>query len=820
MNVRRLRPTSLRGKLIIVCVGLFLSSAGLLFLGNSRILEDTLTKQSGYQAKQVSVLLQQSIAIPLAQRDYAVLQQTLERLVNAESIRYLVLFDHRGREVASAGWNTNIPLPAVSKEAVDLQALEGTRHLVSDVMIGSQMLGSLRFGVSTTGLRDAQIIFEQGSIVVTIISLLLSIGMISAFAAVLTRHLASLERSSERIAAGDFEVVVPIGTNDEIGRLAVSFNQMATTLRDRKIALKASEAMQNQHLQASKAEQARLGTLVNAIPLGILFVDSSGKILYASGPFIAMWALADDPAGASLIDLIAQLRSKTLPSDVEKLEHLRRPPLLDEPHADLELRTLDGLLVAQRVRTVVQPDGSSGYLCVHEDLTLVRSTQRRALEALIDPLTELPNRRGLLEALAIGTAEAEESGNGLVLMFIDLDDFKHANDVGGHGKGDEILVAISACLAAQMRDNDTVARLGGDEFAVICPASSGDEGGVIAARLVDEVSRLRFDTDFEILRVGCSIGIASYPQDGKTPEALIASADTAMYQVKQKGKNGWMRYLCDPVRLELDALRIDWNSRIHHALTEKRFVLFYQPVFDVRSQQVQYHEVLLRMVDEKNANRLIFPSDFIAHAEQSGKIRQIDRWVFQECIAQLAEFPHLTLAANLSARSLDDRSFPGFLREAFQTHDVDPRRLHIELTETSAIGDPAAAQALIAALRALGCAVHLDDFGSGFSSFSHLKLLDVDTIKIDGAFIRDLDTDQHNQLFVGAIIAIARQLNKKTVAEHVENQQTYDLLVSMQIDYVQGFHLARPAKAPYSPQSDVLPVMRRELPENSLKQLH
>jgi diguanylate cyclase (GGDEF)-like protein len=801
---------SLRGKLIVACICLMLFSAGLLFFADRQILQYTLAKQSGYQSAQVSTLLKQSIAIPLAQRDYAVLQQTLERLVSAESIKYIVLFDHRGREVANAGWDARLPLPPVSGEAVDLQAADATRHLTGDVSIGGQLLGTLRFGVSVVGLRDAQSTFERRSLAIVAITLLLSIAMIAALATVLTRHLARLERSSQRIAAGDFDVVVPVPTGDEIGRLSISFNRMAITLRDRLLALNASEVLQGQHLQASKAEQARLGTLVNAIPLGILFVDGGGTIQYANGAFITMWALAADPVGSSLIELLVQLRSKTVAADVPGLEYLRRPPLAGENCTDLELRTIGGLLVAQRVRIVAQPDGSNGYLCLHEDMTVARSTQRLAQEALIDPLTQLPNRRGLFEALVAGTAWADERDKGLVLMFIDLDDFKHANDVGGHRMGDEILVSIGACLSAQMRDGDTVARLGGDEFAVICPGISIEEGGIIAARLIDEVARLRFATEYEILRVGCSIGITSYPGDGQTPEELIACADTAMYQVKRKGKNGWLRYLPDPARVEMDFQRINWNGRIHRALSEKRFVLFYQPVFDASDRQVAYHEVLLRMVDEQDSSRLIFPSDFIAHAEASGKIRQIDRWVFEECVKQLAQLPGLTLAANLSARSLDDSSFAGFLRDMFQAHDVDPRRLHIELTETSAIGDPAAAQAMIGRLRVLGCAVHLDDFGSGFSSFSHLKLLEVDTIKIDGAFIRDLDTDRHNQLFVGAIIAIARELNKKTVAEHVENQSTYDLLLKMQIDYVQGFHLARPARTPLAPRPGVLTLMRAE----------
>lgn len=182
-------------------------------------------------------------------------------------------------------------------------------------------------------------------------------------------------------------------------------------------------------------------------------------------------------------------------------------------------------------------------------------------------------------------------------------------------------------------------------------------------------------------------------------------------------------------------------------------------------------------------------------AARSGKIRQIDRWVFEACVVQLAATPDpVCIAANLSARSLEDPIFPGFLSSLLQRHDVDPRRLHIELTETSAISDPMTARQLIDALRSLGCSVHLDDFGSGFSSFAQLKLLEVDAIKIDGSFIRNLQADSSNMLFVQAMIGIAHNLNKIVVAKHVEDAATLEALRGLGVDLVQGFHLGRPAE--------------------------
>ncbi|OYU43111.1 MAG: hypothetical protein CFE44_20195 [Burkholderiales bacterium PBB4] len=215
----------------------------------------------------------------------------------------------------------------------------------------------------------------------------------------------------------------------------------------------------------------------------------------------------------------------------------------------------------------------------------------------------------------------------------------------------------------------------------------------------------------------------------------------------------------------------------------------------------------MRRVDEQGAGRLISPGSFIGHAERSGKIMLIDRWVFGACIERLAQTQSsVRIAANLSARSLEDGSFPNFLRDLLQRHDVDPRRLHIELTETSAISDPLAARQVIANLGALGCAVHLDDFGSGFSSFSQLKLLDVDAIKIDGSFVRALPADESNRPFVAAMIQIAHNLKMQTVAEHVEDAATLDILLSLGVDLVQGFHVGRPG--PLMIETEAVPLLQ------------
>lgn len=533
---------SLRGKIIAASALIQLLASGVLWYASSDILSDTLADQATYQTRQVSALLDQSIAVPLAQRDYAALQQTIGRVVSDQSINYLMLFDHRGRVVASAGWDPALPLPPRDGAGVDLGRADATLHLSSAIEASGQPLGRAAFGLSTQGLRAARAAFLRQSFAVAALTLLLSAALTTALAVALTRHLVRLEQASERIARGHFDTPVPAGSDDEIGRLGASFNLMAAALRERLAALHASEALQGQHLHSARTGQARLAALLDAIPAGILFVDDAGRVAHANDAFAQLWQLAADPRGTPLPELVARLRLLTAAADRASLDTLLQAPAAGVPALDVELLTADRRLVAQRVRPVLQAQSAIGYLCFHEDITSERMVQQRAAQALYDPLTNLLNRRGLFEALADALQRAAQQAETVALMFVDLDDFKRANDVGGHRTGDEILIAVGAALAAEMRAGDIVARIGGDEFALVCPAISARECGAVAARVVGAIARLRFQAGEELLTVGCSVGFAAYPRDATVPDELVACADMAMYQAKQQGKNGWRAF--------------------------------------------------------------------------------------------------------------------------------------------------------------------------------------------------------------------------------------------------------------------------------------
>lgn len=786
---------SLRRKLVLACVGVQLAATALLVSSGLRQLQDTLLAQARFEAHQVLGLLAHTVAAPLAQRDYATLQQTLDGVRHDAAMRYLVLHDHRGRVVAASGWDPGQLLPPRDDGRIDLERADSTLHLGESVALAGQSLGRVEIGLSTERLRTARREFLWHSLAVGALALLASVGLLWALAHAVTRQLARLDLASQRVAAGDLDAQVPVNGADEIGRLGASFNAMALALKARLMALQASELRQQQSLAVAQEERARLATLLGTLQGGIVFVDAGGRVVYVNEAFARLWSLPAIGPGQALADWLPAMAERLEAADAAQLRALKHaaPVAVPAPGAAIELRMRDGRTIVQRVQPVV--DGAAaGWVCLHDDVTEERRNQQRARLALIDPLTALLNRRGLLEALARVLAEAGSAQQPACLLFIDLDDFKHANDMAGHHTGDEILLAASHAMQAQLRPGDMVARLGGDEFAVLCPGMTAEPAGRLAARLVDAVAALQVEAAGTAIRIGCSVGVAVFPDDARQAEDLLACADQAMLMAKRGGKNTWSAWRHDPQRAQAEAARVRWNRSIQRALQEQRFVLHYQPVHRCQDLGLAHHEALVRMVAEDDRTRLIEPGEFIHHAERSGKIQALDRWVFASCVRRLADTDAAThIAANLSARSLEDAGFPAFLQAELRSHGVDPGRLHIELTETSAIRDPLVARRLIDALRSLGCAVHLDDFGTGFSSFARLKLLDVDAIKVDGSFIRQLRHDQSNQLFVAAMIDVAHQLRKTVVAEHVEDRETLELLRGLGIDLVQGYHLGRPS---------------------------
>jgi EAL domain-containing protein (putative c-di-GMP-specific phosphodiesterase class I) len=325
------------------------------------------------------------------------------------------------------------------------------------------------------------------------------------------------------------------------------------------------------------------------------------------------------------------------------------------------------------------------------------------------------------------------------------------------------------------------------------PEISDEMLRVLAERITHSIAQVRFQYEGQSLRLTSSLGIAVYPDHADNAEDLIARADTAMYQAKEAGKNAWRIYRSDLDTTSQMVRRLSWNDRILHALENGLMDLQFQGVYSTADRSLSHFEVLVRMRDQDDPALLLMPGQFIPVAEKSGKILEIDRWVLQESIKMLGELKSIpALAVNISGRSFDDPMLPQYIAELLKRHGVAPRRLMVELTETSAVSDLHDAQRFIEALHQTGCGVSLDDFGTGFSSFAYLKHLQVDSVKIDGLFIRNLPKENDNQLFVKAIVTVARGLHKTTIAECVEDEETLVMLKGFGVDCVQGYYLEKP----------------------------
>jgi diguanylate cyclase (GGDEF)-like protein len=442
-------------------------------------------------------------------------------------------------------------------------------------------------------------------------------------------------------------------------------------------------------------------------------------------------------------------------------------------------------------------DGKPATISVGLDITDRKSAaQRISWLANRDPLTALYNRSYFEGVLAHAVVRDMHGA----MLYMDLDRFKEINELGGHQAGDDLLVLVSEMFQRQLSHAGTIARLGGDEFAILMENASAEQAVILANIITQSLEKISLDVDGQKHRAVASIGIALYPDHGATPKELMASADFAMYRAKEDPAQRW-HLLSAQADKEVLQERVYWEERIRHALEHEGFELWGQPIASVDGLKVKHHEVLLRM-RSSDTGEIVSPGSFIPVAERSGQIVSIDRWVISESLKMMGSWgdSDRRLALNVSGQSLHDEALTGFLENALKMSGVSAHRLVIEVTETAAVTDFATARCILQNIRDLGCAIALDDFGVGFSSFYYLDQLPIDYIKIDGSFIRDLPENKRSQMIVKAIVEIAKGFGKQTVAEFVDREPVYDILKEYGVDYIQGYWLGKPR--PFSESLD------------------
>jgi diguanylate cyclase (GGDEF)-like protein/PAS domain S-box-containing protein len=577
----------------------------------------------------------------------------------------------------------------------------------------------------------------------------------------------------------------------ERNRIKEIHSQLRRDLSEREIAEK-----------ALFEEKERLRVTLSCIGDAVITTDVAGKVTYLNPVAETMtgWS-AQEAFGLPLPEVFQIVNAQTnepVSNPVEKVLRDKEKTSLT-PHTLLVQREGKTFPIEDSAAPIQDQHGEiMGAVLVFHDVT---HAQKMALEmtyqATHDALTGLINRREferrLEHALQTGKQDKKEHS----LLYLDLDQFKVVNDTCGHTAGDELLKQLTGVLQAKLRSGDTLARLGGDEFGVLLESCPTGPALRIADLLRQTVHEFRFTWDGKIFPLGASIGLVTFSDGEETLSDILRMADAVCFLAKDNGRNRVQVYTAEDKSLAKRRGEMGWVGRIQKALEEQRFVLYTQKILQLsnNSESGEHYEVLLRMKDEDGI--LVPPMAFIPAAERYGLMPELDRWVIATSFAQYAgrhpEGSSLgTCSINLSGTSICDESLYEFLVEQFDLHKVPPAGICFEITETSAIANLIQANILIGKLKDLGCRLSLDDFGSGMSSFSYLKHLPVDYLKIDGGFIKDMINDPIDRAMVEAINNIGHVMKIETIAEFVENDSTLEALRGIGVDFAQGYGIERP----------------------------
>ena len=579
-----------------------------------------------------------------------------------------------------------------------------------------------------------------------------------------------------------------------IDRLTASGLGAASDKTSKELAtIRKSLAEKRRIIQLLLESENRYRDLVETSHDLIWTTDSSGRFTYLNAAALTIFGLAPkDLIGRCFFDFEA---GTSHTSNRRFLATLKRSG--EVKHYVTRLVTAKGQdrWIGINARVVNDDNGAMfGIRGTARDITEEHlQTLRIEHLALHDALTELPNRHSLQRQIET----ALQSGGVGALLFLDIDHFKYINDNLGHRMGDQLIVGVGSVLRDAMRGvNGELFRLGGDEFAIHLPAALRKEAIDAAERALEAVRRYRFQAgDNKVIsNLAASAGIALYPFHGADVLALMSNVDIAMYQAKDLGRNRHILFDQASDSLRSTHRRIHWAKKLRDALDEDRLVLFQQPVVRLKNSKPVHHEILVRIRDENGGH--ILPGNFVEIAESLGLIQEIDMRVVEKLLAYLRSSGQadkkLRYFINLSRVSISDQHWIQRFLAMLRGSGVNPNQLVFEITETAAMSEIDVTLTFIKRLKEMGCRFALDDFGAGFSSFYYLKRFDVDYLKIDGSFIRDLATDEGSRIFVRALNDVAHGLDKQVIAEWVETPEVLNLLLGMGTQFGQGFLFQRP----------------------------
>ena len=595
---------------------------------------------------------------------------------------------------------------------------------------------------------------------------------------------------------------------EEIARQAVHLgaydyliNQQADGYRLRRTV----RTMIDRHaLEAVRVENELATTTLNLIGEGILRTDADGNVTYlnrfaekvtgwsraeARGrPFADVLRLIDNISGASLDDAVAiALQADKTASG-----------MTSSINCTLVRRDGEEFGIESRVAIIHDQDGNAvGAVVAFRDVSAARvASLEMSRVAQHDVLTNLPNRALFNDRLSQAISLAERQSKQLAVLFVDLDQFKRINDSLGHSVGDRLLRSVARRLVACVRRTDTVSRLGGDEFLILLSQIEHSEDAAITARKILRAVAAPHVIDSKSLDVNVSIGGSTYPADAQNAETLVSYADVAMYEAKQQGRNSYQFFRTD-MRARM-ATRVALERDLRCALGRNEFTLHYQPKVNFQTGQCTGMEALLRWQHPERG--LLSAATFVPIAEECGLIVAIGQWVLLEACRQARAWSDLGLkvvpvAVNVSAVEFRARDFLSGIRAVLIATGLDPQDLELELTEGVLMQDAESAVVTLLALKAMGVKLAVDDFGTGFSSFTYLRRFPVDTLKVDKSFVHEITEDSDGTTIVNAMINIGKSLKQRVVAEGVETRSQLDFLQRHGCNEGQGYYFSHPITA-------------------------
>jgi len=634
------------------------------------------------------------------------------------------------------------------------------------------------------------------------------------------------------LATNEFEIFRDnLSSTEHLSRIRDESDALAQYATDLSFRL---EAMQNQILERNaelefqskdlKREKDFVTRLLNTAHAVILTQDSNGNIVMANEYTCELTGYSlDEITGKKFSKLFQQ---QALPdaflNQIDNLLTNQQETI--EHESNLCCKNGDTLFMAWYHSVLPSLDFTENQILT---VALNISERKKAEDHLgwlasHDSLTQLFNRRRFHQELEKYLPTCQHQGQHAALMFIDLDKFKDINDTSGHHVGDMLLKKVADVLKKQTRESDVVARFGGDEFAVLLKQTTREISERVAQRICASISSIEVQGEQHKHNGSCSIGIVLFPDDdhhtgGVNSADILMSADIAMYTAKKSGRNNWCFY--DPVLLRKEDARerVHWDEMVKQSLEQNLIELFFQPIMHLKQRHIDHYECLMRI---RENGKITPPASFIRAAESSGLMPAVDEHVIKLAFAHKRNLEQSgiasVLAINLSGLSFQGSNLAFHIQHCLDEFKINAGEIIFEITETTAVSDLKSSKQMMSHLKNLGFSFALDDFGAGFSSLSYLKQFPIDYIKIDGSFVKDILSNGEDQMLVKTIVDTARAFNLETIAEFVENRETLDLLESIGVDYVQGYHIDKPKaftevwaalREPVPPAADALSLL-------------